>query len=1046
MDSFLRYLGRVVSCGSSASKLSNFQVGRLQQKYTFFHRIREYIANRMLQIASFDETKLKGLYAFDIEIDVPGKPSGVEVHARASFPAIRSWANRMSEGYDDQSPISVLNKKQLDLEIAVTDGKKDLVVLPIPVMVGLKSPADYMDETLTLTPPFDVNIQSDLARAGTTAGLQAEAMMEAIGVAPAIRQNVHDMDWSSYQFLAMTPEEISEVLEQEFLAKAKNAGTLPSPKLAADAATAKQLLEDAKPEELKSLVLLLHAEDRLADSDTLTAAGKAVDKYLKGLYPGDPSFNLDSYHVKDAKTQPIANLVDGVSTGALSPRLTQVERPVPPSMFIQTYGSLHFARTAVFADRSVSRMLGSEDVASYLDVRQYLNEEIQRAYDWLSQPGQGMWEQFCTQRLAQAVRLRDFVTINQIHREFDEVASARTNRTITVALAWSILVDAALLNERLIDDMKRVSREKGCTCLYGDGLSFVGPEEVISPEAQSAFKEYVNCRWPIQVFALDPVAEDQNISDQFSRRRELQLAIAAGVARGTVTANAAARFARRLETDIQTISLNRTQIAFSHGSDTFGWRFYPRLQTPDTPGTLGAFGQTLLGGPDQDADLRDRGIEPGLRECTAVIVMPSFVPHVTIESRGSWFGLTNPRKKALTMQDAMKISRNFQAVRRGLQSAHESCAYRPGDVAHMTHVVDQMERRLPMQHMLTPIPFENTLGGFEMFSTGVTDLAPELYGWYGAPGVLVKSDDKSCTDTGVDLSGNQCSGTCKGTTVFLVGNRFSVHDTKVIAGGKCVPFTLVSREIMRATIPYDVGTVSHTLSDKKTKQSYVDVHVATPYGVTSHLLLKAVEPKEKKKEEELEKTVAAIQESVEKITRDVIPTQAATSPNSAKVELVAQVVKTGGMKVTPGFGAKDIDLEFTNQTGQPLYGDVHIALLQKGSYITPRIETGAEIKQKKPSKGKTRLEIEKLANNIDKMIGSELKSSAFKDKKISLVGVLFVVPDGDDARTIRVLGEIPVEITHVEGELVNNDRAAYRVPIEVAALPQSSSSMEVTFR
>lgn len=74
--------------------------------------------------------------------------------------------------------------------------------------------------------------------------------------------------------------------------------------------------------------------------------------------------------------------------------------------------------------------------------------------------------------------------------------------------------------------------------------------------------------------------------------------------------------------------------------------------------------------------------------------------------------------------------------------------------------------------------------------------------------------------------------TCSGTTVFLVGNHFSVHDTRVIAGGVCVPrtaITLISRQVMQVTIPWNANTVS---IDNNT---WVDVHAATPYGVTGHL-------------------------------------------------------------------------------------------------------------------------------------------------------------------------------------------------------------------
>ena len=42
-------------------------------------------------------------------------------------------------------------------------------------------------------------------------------------------------------------------------------------------------------------------------------------------------------------------------------------------------------------------------------------------------------------------------------------------------------------------------------------------------------------RFPVHLFTLDPVVEEQNYQDAFSRRRELQLAMAMAVAKGNVT-------------------------------------------------------------------------------------------------------------------------------------------------------------------------------------------------------------------------------------------------------------------------------------------------------------------------------------------------------------------------------------------------------------------------------------------------------------------------------------------------------------------------------
>jgi hypothetical protein len=179
----------------------------------------------------------------------------------------------------------------------------------------------------------------------------------------------------------------------------------------------------------------------------------------------------------------------------------------------------------------------------------------------------------------------------------------------------------------------------------------------------------------------------------------------------------------------------------------------------------------------------------------------------------------------------------------------------------------QLEARLPLQSTMVQVPYENTLGGFAMFNTGITDLAPELYGWYGAPGI-------NTNDT---------------TSLFLIGNHFSVQGTRLVAGGVNVTdMEMLSRQVMRVTIPKnalmierDTGKfardpvkpaaqeITANVKDlratfdynkiqgkavldgdvKLTKPApaappeqelFVDVHIATPYGVTSHLLIPAL--------------------------------------------------------------------------------------------------------------------------------------------------------------------------------------------------------------
>jgi hypothetical protein len=113
------------------------------------------------------------------------------------------------------------------------------------------------------------------------------------------------------------------------------------------------------------------------------------------------------------------------------------------------------------------------------------------------------------------------------------------------------------------------------------------------------------------------------------------------------------RYTRRLELDMASVALNKTAVGFSHGSDTFGWRFYPRVQSPPTRGTLATLGETVRGGPTTDGDLMQRQLEPGQRECTAIIVMPSFVPWVTLDVRTNWFSLAHPKATDPGMQQTL---------------------------------------------------------------------------------------------------------------------------------------------------------------------------------------------------------------------------------------------------------------------------------------------------------------------------------------------------------------------------------------------------------
>ena len=280
----------------------------------------------------------------------------------------------------------------------------------------------------------------------------------------------------------------------------------------------------------------------------------------------------------------------------------------------------------------------------------------------------------------------------------------------------------ALLADRLQEDMKQTASSKETPLpLAGQWLDYYSPDP--SPQARQAFNDYVRVRWPVRVFALDPTTQDQNISDALSTKREMQLALSLAFTNGAIGAQNFTRLARRLEAEYETVALNRTQVGFSHGENVFGWRFYPRFQTPDTPSIVTAFVRdTIIGGPNRNQLLRQRRLEPGPRECVAIVLMPSFVPYLHLDTISNWFPLTNPKHKVLDNSKALKLSRSVHAIKTDGCGVVDACNYRDGDYQRLLRRADQLDARLPMQTQIVQVPQLNTLSGFEMFNHGIADL------------------------------------------------------------------------------------------------------------------------------------------------------------------------------------------------------------------------------------------------------------------------------------------------------------------------------------
>lgn len=542
-----------------------------------------------------------------------------------------------------------------------------------------------------------------------------------------------------------------------------------------------------------------------------------------------------------------------------------VQLPFPLSQFSTIYGQSILFHVGADAQYRIPKSPGTE-LRSVTDISAYLREEVSAAYTMLSrEENLHLWDA-CNRQLSLAIRNYDREAIQAIRINFFESlrATGGAYNKPTGAFAWAIIVEAALLNEQMIRDMRSTASAKGCDCLPTEWAPFYLPEPPM--HAISAFNQYVKCRWPIHVFHVDPMVQDQNVGDSFSQRRELQLAMAIAVASGQVGVDQVTNYARRVELDMETIALNRTIVGFSHGEDTFGWRFGPRVQTPEIESNFKvAFRDLLLGGPKRDALLANHRIEPGSRECVALVIAPSFLRQFIVDVHSDWQKLTNTRSTKPSTTKAVQMSHEIRELRNlANQCSLDAHEYRDGEVYRLLRRVDQLSKELPMQTMRVELPVANRLGGFRlMVPGGANDRSPQLYSWHGAPGINLEGE----------------------TTLFLTGENFSLHGTRVIAGShqissdQIVPATqtaedeivtskpeasqaateqvsegeptaqktaatptpageprvrILNDSQLEIRIPKGARTITERLPDGRL-QKFVEIQVATYYGVSQYL-------------------------------------------------------------------------------------------------------------------------------------------------------------------------------------------------------------------
>lgn len=387
--------------------------------------------------------------------------------------------------------------------------------------------------------------------------------------------------------------------------------------------------------------------------------------------------------------------------------------------------------------------------------------------------------------------------------------------------SWLLALQSGILDrnlKKILDDLERNGKLAAGQCAAVEGVGFFTTSD---PEAIRLWDLIVRETFPLHVFTLDPIVEEQNAYDAFSRRREMQLALAYSVATGSVfTANQKLQMSRALALDEATIALNRTAVGFAHGDDTFGWYFHPRIQTPPTESSnIGALARTIWStGPTEHYDRKNRRLEPGIRECEVLIAMPSFVTGVSFDVTTNWEKLTRPGVTKRSYEEMLAQGSRLQRLRMCLQNPGNQQCYRPGDYPRLLSRIDQLETMLGMQTYTVNVPYQYDQTGSGLFDTGKRQQRPWIDYYYGLSFL-------DSAQPQVDF--------------FITGKNFHPTLTHVIVGGvekhlnanpdQEADVEVISRELLRVRVA--------GLNPNVTRNGFFEVRVGTPAGLSNPVVI-----------------------------------------------------------------------------------------------------------------------------------------------------------------------------------------------------------------
>jgi hypothetical protein len=480
------------------------------------------------------------------------------------------------------------------------------------------------------------------------------------------------------------------------------------------------------------------------------------------------------------------------------------------------------------AERQLAKELGDEPHHRAARVSEWVRSELEASYHLLEQaatpmPSAGLAASSDPlEELGDRISSRDFSRIAQMR--VTRAEDPRVERTsvqgivasdelglerkrIENILSFALRIQAAGVNRRLKQDM--ADQVSGLNAEDLKRLSLFEPE--VSEAAFHTFEKYVEAKWPLRVYAIEPVIAQQNVADVFGRRSQSAFDLVGSGLIGPAKALAGIASDHRAGEDETAIRLNPTMVGFGAGQSTFGWIFYPRIQTSGgRSGRLLTDVALLLNGRVPDPVGSDQSIEPGQRECTVLIETPNFIPKIEFITVADWFRTSEVGDgQKSDLERASVLGRKLVAAENALNKAKVEGQYRPEEYQIATDRLNQLRDLMPTQRLVVRVPFSGDHNDSRIFCSQGLQLRPSLSGWHGRPPVRGEE-----------------------STIFLEGSNFSVHDTHVVAGGRVALSVLVSRNVLEVTIAKDAAP---TPSENGTL--LLDLNVATPNGISNHLLI-----------------------------------------------------------------------------------------------------------------------------------------------------------------------------------------------------------------